>query len=101
MAQNHMKQQVDQHRSRSSFEVVDQVFLRLQQYKQTSHKPQGHQKLAPNFYGPYRVIQCIGPVAYELDLPTSYKIFFHQPQWATQVCTRLLQELVTHSFGKE
>jgi hypothetical protein len=33
MAQNRMKQQVDQHRSEISFEVGDWVFLRLQPYK--------------------------------------------------------------------
>jgi hypothetical protein len=33
MAQNYMKQQVDQHRSERSFEVGDWVFLRLQLYK--------------------------------------------------------------------
>jgi hypothetical protein len=33
MAQNHMKQQADQHRSEISFEVGDWVFLRLQPYK--------------------------------------------------------------------
>ena len=33
MAQNRMKQQVDQHRSEHSFEVGDLLFLRLQPYK--------------------------------------------------------------------
>jgi hypothetical protein len=33
MAQNHMKQKADQHRSERSFEVGDWVFLRLQPYK--------------------------------------------------------------------
>jgi hypothetical protein len=33
MAQNHTKQQEDQHRSEISFEVGDWVFLRLQPYK--------------------------------------------------------------------
>jgi hypothetical protein len=30
MAQNHVKQQIDQHRSERSFKVGDWVFLRLQ-----------------------------------------------------------------------
>ena len=33
MAQNCMKQQADQHRSKRSFEVGGLVFLRLQSYK--------------------------------------------------------------------
>jgi hypothetical protein len=38
MAQNHMKQQADQGRSERQFVEGDQVFLRLQPYKQTSLK---------------------------------------------------------------
>ena len=41
-AQNCMKQQADQHQSKRSFEVGDLEFLRLQPYKQTSLKVQGH-----------------------------------------------------------
>ena len=69
-----MKQQDDQHHSERSFEVGDQIFLRLQPYNQTSLKPPSHQKLAPKFYGLYQVIQCIGPVTYKLALSTSSKI---------------------------
>ena len=53
MAQNHMKQQVDQHQSERSFEVGDLVFLWIQPYKKKYIKAQGHQKLSPKFYGPY------------------------------------------------
>jgi hypothetical protein len=38
MAQNHMKQQEDQGLSECQFAEGDQVFLRLQPYKQTSLK---------------------------------------------------------------
>eukprot|EP00253_Pinus_taeda_P016774 PITA_16774 len=48
-AQNCMKQQVDQHRSERQFQEGDQVFLRLQPYKQTSIKDKGCQKLSPKF----------------------------------------------------
>ena len=74
MAQNRMKKQVDQHHLERSFEVNDQVFLQIQPYKQTSRKPQVHQKMAPKFYGPYQVIQHIVPMAYKLALPTYSKI---------------------------
>ena len=79
MAQNHIKKQVDQHHLERSFEVRDQVFLRLQPYKQTSLKTLGHQKLESKFYGPYQVMQRIDPVANKLALPSSSKIhpFFH------------------------
>ena len=72
MARNHMKQQVDQHHFECTFQVSDMVFLRLHPYKQSSLKLKGHQKLAPKFYGPYKVLQKIGSVAYKLELPPSH-----------------------------
>jgi hypothetical protein len=50
------------------------VFLKLQPYKKTSLKAQGHQKLAPKFYRPYQIIKHIGYVDYKLALPTTSKI---------------------------
>jgi hypothetical protein len=70
MAQNRMKQQEDQHRSERVFQEGDQVFLRLQTYKQTSLKNQGHRELEPKFYGPF--IKCIG-------WPTSPSNYFQNP----------------------
>ena len=79
MARTRMKHQADQHRSERTFQVGDMVFLCLQPYKQSSLKIKGHQKLAPKFYGPYKVIQKIGSVAYKLELPPSSPIhpIFH------------------------
>ena len=71
MERNCMKQQADQHHSECTFQVGDMVFLRLQPYKKSSLKLKGNQKLAPNFYGPYKVLQKIGSVAYKLELPPS------------------------------
>jgi hypothetical protein len=63
MAQNRMKQHVDQRCSERVFQEGNQVFLRLQPYKKSSLKSQGHHKLAPKFYGPYQIIKHIGLVA--------------------------------------
>jgi hypothetical protein len=77
MAQNRMKQQAYQHQSERQFEEGDWVFLRLQPYKQSTLKQKKNKKLAPKFYGPYKIIHRIGQVAYELDFPSSHihKVF--------------------------
>ena len=73
-AHNIMKQQVNQPRSKWSFQVGDEVFHRLQPYKQTSLKEKDCQKLAPKFYGSYQILQRIGVVSYKLALPTTSRI---------------------------
>ena len=74
MAQNHMKKQADQGRSEHQFAEGDQVFLRLQPYKQNSLKADHCQKLEPKFYGPYIVLKHVGQVAYRLSFPSHSKL---------------------------
>ena len=50
------------------------VYLRLQPYRQSSFKKKGAEKLKPCFYGPYKIIQKVGEVAYKLELPQESKI---------------------------
>jgi len=57
MAQNHMKKQADQGHSERQFAEGDQVFLRLQPYKQTFLKVEHCKKIVPKFYGPYTVLK--------------------------------------------
>jgi hypothetical protein len=81
MAHNRMKQQADQGRSECQFEEGDQVFLRLQPYKQNFFKAEHCQKLAPKFYGSYTVLKRVGQVSYQLALPSHSKLhpIFHGP----------------------
>ena len=72
LAQNRMKQQVDQHRNERSFDVGDWVLLRLQPYKHMSlKKSKKDNKLSPKYYEHYKVLQKIGTMAYKVELPAS------------------------------
>ena len=74
LVQNRTKQQADQHRSETSFDVGDWVFLRLQPYKKMYLKQaKNDNKLSPKYYGPYKVLQNIDTMAYKLELPASLK----------------------------
>src|SRR3984885_6559157 len=80
LAQNRMKRQANQHSSERSFNVGDWVFLWLQPYKKMSLKQaKKDNKLSPKYYGPYKVLQKIGTMAYKLEFPADSTLhpFFH------------------------
>ena len=81
-AKQRMKKQADQKRSERSFAVGDLVFLKLQPYVQSSLAPRSHQKLAFRFFGPFRISDRVGSVAYRLELPAHASIHpvFHVSQ---------------------
>ena len=68
------KQYTDKHREERAFQVDDLVYFRFHPYKQTFHKINGAKNINPRYYGPYKVIQKIGEVAYELELSEGSKI---------------------------
>ena len=55
------------------------VFLKLQPYKQTLVAKEGAHKFDSKFYGPFRIKDKIGKVAYQLGLPGNAQIhdIFH------------------------
>ncbi|KAK8919251.1 hypothetical protein KSP39_PZI022114 [Platanthera zijinensis] len=73
-AQDRMKAQADRHRTEREFQVGDEVFLKLRPYRQLSVAQRTNQKLAPRYYGPFRITRRVGPVAYTLALPEGSRI---------------------------
>lgn len=81
-AQQQMKTQADKKRTDRAFTLGDQVFVKLQPYVQSSVARRANHKLAFRYFGPYQIIKNIYPVAYEVALPSTFRIHhvFHVSQ---------------------
>lgn len=74
LVQDHMHHYANKKRSEREFHIGDWVFLQLQPYRQSSVNHNNCPKLAPRFYGPYKIVARVGKVAYTLDLPPDSRI---------------------------
>lgn len=81
-AQRRMKQQHDKHRSDRRFAIGDWVYLKLQPYRQNTLCDRQFHKLSPRYFGPFKVVDKFGEVAYKISLPTNARIHsdFHVSQ---------------------
>ena len=75
-AQHRMTQKANAHRRELQLNIGDRVFVRLQPYRQTSLAQRASQKLVKRYYGPFTVLERIGPVAYKLNLLLDCKIHY-------------------------
>jgi len=78
-AQGNMKHFADRNRRDVKFEVDDWVFVKLRPRRQVSLTGNSHPKLTKRFFGPFQITQKVGPVAYQLRLPSYLRIhpIFH------------------------
>ena len=69
-AQDQMLQYADRKRREVTYEVGDQVYLKIQSYRLRSFAKQINQKLSPRYYGPFEVIGRIGTRSIQAALAT-------------------------------
>ncbi|KAL4558020.1 hypothetical protein LXL04_036216 [Taraxacum kok-saghyz] len=57
-----------------TFNIGDLVFLKLHNYRQQSVEHRQNKKLAKRYFGPFKILERIGAVAYRLQLPPNSRI---------------------------
>ena len=73
-AQHHMKKYADSKRLDKSFAVDQWVWAKFHPYRQQSAVRRLNFKLSKRYFGPFKIIERVGPVAYRLDLPSTSKV---------------------------
>ena len=78
VAQDRKKSYVDWKRTTRQYIVGEHVFLRVKQNKSTL-RTRSYAKIAPRYVGPFKILDRIGLVAYQMALPPYIRIhdFFH------------------------
>jgi hypothetical protein len=81
-AQARMKKYADQKRTKRTLELGNMVYIKMQPYRMAAFGIRQSIKLTSKFYGPFRVLEKIGKLAYRLQLPAGVTIHpvFHVNQ---------------------
>lgn len=100
-AQQRMKAQADKHRTDRSYEIGDLVYLKLQPFRRNSLADRQCRKLSAKYFGPYKIIDKIGVVAYKLELPENAQIHhvFHISQLKKKIGPAVSLGTELPSFG--
>ena len=70
VAQSRQKSYYDKRRKDLEFVVGDHVFLRVTPWTGVGRALKSR-KLTPRLIGPFEILKCVGPVAYQVGLPSS------------------------------
>lgn len=87
-AQARMKKNIDRSHRNVSFGIGDSAFLRLQSYHFCLLASHLNEKLGPQFYNPYKIVEKIGKVAYKLKQPKTTRI--HVSQLKRQIGPKII-----------
>jgi len=99
-----MRQQGDKCCSKRSFNVGEWVFLWLQPYKQMSVKQaKKDNKLSSKYYCPYKVLQKIRTMEYELELLASSRVhlIFHVSSLKKVIGNKLPFQTILYELDEE
>lgn len=82
IAQNRMKMYADKLRTERQFEAGAMVYIKIQPYRQNAFGLRGSLKLRSKYYGPFKILERVGELAYKLQLPDTVTIHpvFHVSQ---------------------
>ena len=72
-SQDRKKSYVDKNKNHREFKVGDHVFLKVKANR-SSMKLGNCSKLAARYYGPFEILEMIGPVSYMLAFPASMTV---------------------------
>lgn len=65
-AQARMKKYADQNRTERTFQVGDMVYLKMQPYRHNAFGLRNSLKVTIKYFGPFRILEKVGEVAYKL-----------------------------------
>lgn len=68
-SQQRMVSRANKHRTDRQFQVGDRVYLKMQPCRQVIMSNHHFNKLFYKYYGPYMILEGVGPVAYKLAFP--------------------------------